>query len=100
ALLGYVVVQMEQPGTDPLEAHRFDWLSGGAGYEMAFWLQSLIGWGTVLLLAFGLIMFVVFFFNITSLDIDLGLGNKDEEIDAELDEEPAPMPAAAAAPTA
>jgi S-DNA-T family DNA segregation ATPase FtsK/SpoIIIE len=100
ALLGYVVVQMEQPGTDPMEAHRFDWLSGGAGYEMAFWLQSLIGWGTVLLLAFGLIMFVVFFFNITSLDIDLGLGGKDEEADEELDEEPAPMPTAATAPTA
>jgi S-DNA-T family DNA segregation ATPase FtsK/SpoIIIE len=93
ALLGYVVVQMEQPGTDPVEAHRFDWLSGGAGYEMAFWLQSLIGWGTVLLLAFGLLMFVVFFFNVTSLD--LGLGSKDDE-DEELDEEFVPQPAAAA----
>ncbi|MFD2221692.1 FtsK/SpoIIIE family DNA translocase, partial [Hymenobacter bucti] len=99
ALLGYVVVQMEQPGTDPIEAHRFDWLSGGVGYEMAFWLQSLIGWGTVLLLAFGLLMFVVFFFNITSLDLDFGLGSKDEE-DAELDEEFAPPPAAAAVPAA
>ncbi len=97
-LLGYVVVQMEQPGTDPVEAHRFDWLSGSVGYEMSFWLQSLIGWGTVLLLAFGLLMFVVFFFNITSLDLDLGRGGRDEA-DEELDEEPAPMPAAAAAPT-
>ncbi|WP_233635604.1 FtsK/SpoIIIE family DNA translocase [Hymenobacter setariae] len=98
ALLGYVVVQMEQPGTDPLEAHRFDWLSGGAGYEMAFWLQSLIGWGTVLLLAFGLLAFVVYFFNITSLD--LNLGGKDDEEDAELEEELAPTPAATATPAA
>jgi S-DNA-T family DNA segregation ATPase FtsK/SpoIIIE len=98
ALLGYVVVQMEQPGTDPVEAHRFDWLSGGAGYEMAFWLQSLIGWGTVLLLAFGLIMFVVFFFNITSLNLDLGLGGKGEDEENELAEEPVARPSAVASP--
>jgi S-DNA-T family DNA segregation ATPase FtsK/SpoIIIE len=96
-LLGYVVVQMAAPGTDPAQAHRFDWLSGSAGYELAFWLQSLIGWGTVLLLAFGLIMFVVFFFNITTLD--LGLGGRDEEdTDSEADVDSLP-PVVAAAPT-
>ena len=87
-LLGYVVVQMEAPGTDPAQAHRLDWLSGSGGYEMASWLQSLVGWGTILLLAFGLIMFVVFFFNITSLD--LGLGGRDEEEGEEALEETAP----------
>ncbi|MGI4867103.1 MAG: DNA translocase FtsK 4TM domain-containing protein [Janthinobacterium lividum] len=96
-LLGYVVVQMAQPGTDPAQAHRLDWLSGSGGYEMALWLQSLIGWGTVLLLAFGLIMFVVFFFNITSLD--LGLGSRDdEEEDLVAEEEPATAPVAATRP--
>jgi S-DNA-T family DNA segregation ATPase FtsK/SpoIIIE len=95
-LLGYVVVQMAAPGTDPTQAHRFDWLSGGGGYEMALWLQSLVGWGTVLLLAFGLIMFVVFFFNITSLD--LGLGGRDEEEGEEDAPEEAAAPAMAAAP--
>ncbi|TVT43777.1 DNA translocase FtsK [Hymenobacter setariae] len=65
---------------------------------MAFWLQSLIGWGTVLLLAFGLLAFVVYFFNITSLD--LNLGGKDDEEDAELEEELAPTPAATATPAA
>ncbi|HET9503762.1 MAG TPA: DNA translocase FtsK 4TM domain-containing protein [Hymenobacter sp.] len=95
-LLGYVVVQMAAPGTDPTQAHRFDWLSGGGGYEMALWLQSLVGWGTVLLLAFGLIMFVVFFFNITSLD--LGLGGRDEEEGEEDAPEEAAVPAMAAAP--
>jgi len=99
-LLGYVVVQMEAPGTDPAQAHRLDWLSGGGGYEMALWLQSLVGWGTVLLLAFGLIMFVVFFFNITSLD--LGLGGRDEEEGEEeaLAEAAAPAPAVANRPLA
>jgi S-DNA-T family DNA segregation ATPase FtsK/SpoIIIE len=93
-LLGYVVVQMEAPGTDPTQAHRLDWLSGSGGYEMALWLQSLVGWGTVLLLAFGLIMFVVFFFNITSLD--LGLGGRDEEEGEEDTPEEIAMPAAPA----
>jgi len=98
ALLGYVVVQLAQPGTDAslpgaAQAHRLDWLSGGAGYELALWLDSLIGWGTVLLLAFGLIMFVVFFFNITSLNLNLGGKDEDEE-DEELEAE---MPAAAPA---
>ncbi|MGI4760708.1 MAG: DNA translocase FtsK 4TM domain-containing protein [Janthinobacterium lividum] len=95
ALLGYVVVQLAQPGADATlpgatQAHRLDWLSGGAGYELALWLDSLIGWGTVLLLAFGLIMFVVFFFNITTLN--LNLGGKDEE---EEDEAEAELPVAA-----
>ncbi|UOG76617.1 DNA translocase FtsK 4TM domain-containing protein [Hymenobacter tibetensis] len=66
-LLGYVVLTMQTPGADPALGHRLDFLSGGIGYEVALWLDSLIGWGTVLLLAFLLISFVVFFFNVTSL---------------------------------
>ncbi|MGI4872892.1 MAG: DNA translocase FtsK 4TM domain-containing protein [Janthinobacterium lividum] len=95
-LLGYVVVQQTQPGTtpaDPTQAHRLDWLSGSGGYELALWLGSLLGWGTVLLLAFGLIMFVVFFFNVTSLNFNL---NSHEEEDD--DEEVAVVPAVAVAP--
>jgi len=95
-LLGYVVVQLAQPGTDPTSAHRLDWLSGSSGYELALWLDSLIGWGTVLLLAFGLLMFVVFFFNVTSLN--LGLGEREEDEEAEESELPAtPVPANAPA---
>jgi S-DNA-T family DNA segregation ATPase FtsK/SpoIIIE len=99
-LLGYVVVQLAVPAAnlpapDPAQAHRLDWLSGGAGYELALWLDSLIGWGTVLLLAFGLIMFVVFFFNITTLN--LGLVGADEEEDEEAAAAP-PAPAVAARP--
>jgi S-DNA-T family DNA segregation ATPase FtsK/SpoIIIE len=114
-LLGYVVVQLGQPDAsgslpDPAQAHRLDWLSGGAGYELASWLYSLLGWGTVLLLAFGLIMFVVFFFNVTSLNLGI-LGNRDDEDDdeagldtAEAERPAAPLanaaPAFAAAPAA
>ncbi|MEJ7661606.1 MAG: DNA translocase FtsK 4TM domain-containing protein [Hymenobacter sp.] len=95
-LLGYVVVQQAQPGPDPTptQAHRLDWLSGGAGYELALWLDSLIGWGTVLLLAFGLIMFVVFFFNVTNLNLNLGGADEEDEEVAE-----ATAPAAANRPT-
>jgi S-DNA-T family DNA segregation ATPase FtsK/SpoIIIE len=97
-LLGYVVVQLAQPGLDPAlpdstQAHRLDWLSGSAGYELALWLDSLVGWGTVLLLAFGLIMFVVFFFNVTSLNLNLGGREEEEEeegVEAESEVEAAP----------
>ncbi|MGI4821398.1 MAG: DNA translocase FtsK 4TM domain-containing protein [Janthinobacterium lividum] len=101
-LLGYVVVQMAlpsatQPVPDPVQAHRLDWLSGSAGFEMAYWLDSLIGWGTVLLLAFGLIMFVVFFFNVTSLNLGLGGRDEDEEAEDAADIEAAPARTAPAA---
>ncbi len=45
----------------------YTFLGGGIGYEIATMLVSLIGWGTLLLLAFALIVFVIYFFNITSL---------------------------------
>jgi S-DNA-T family DNA segregation ATPase FtsK/SpoIIIE len=107
ALLGYVVVQLAQPGADlalpgASQAHRLDWLSGGAGFELALWLDSLIGWGTVLLLAFGLIMFVVFFFNITSLNLNLGgkdEEDEEEELGTDAETVAAPVPTAANRPT-
>ncbi|WP_192821769.1 DNA translocase FtsK [Rufibacter sp. LB8] len=48
-------------------ADSFGFTSGAIGYESAIWLQSLLGWGTGLLLAFLLGMFIMFFFNITTL---------------------------------
>nr|WKN39962.1 DNA translocase FtsK 4TM domain-containing protein [Tunicatimonas sp. TK19036] len=41
-------------------------LSGGVGYELAVLTDSLIGWGTLLILAFALIVFIIYFFNLTS----------------------------------
>ncbi|MBW3130670.1 FtsK/SpoIIIE family DNA translocase [Hymenobacter profundi] len=75
-LMGYVVISMQDPEADPNLAHRLDFLSGGVGYEAALWLSSLIGWGTVLLLAFLLISFVVFFFNVTTLGLGRGVGEE------------------------
>ena len=77
-LMGYVVLSIQAPDADPLLAHRLDFLSGGVGYEAALWLSSLIGWGTVLLLAFLLISFVVFFFNVTTLSLSRGVGEEPE----------------------
>ena len=102
-LLGYVVVTLATPGADPALAHRLDFLCGGAGFEAASWLDSLIGWGTVLLLAFALISFVVFFFNVTSINLNnfrrLNVADDAEE-DAELEAEIAAEQAATAVPTA
>ena len=98
-LLGYVVVSLA--GADPVLAHRLDFLCGGVGFEAATWLDSLIGWGTVLLLAFALISFVVFFFNVTSLNLGSfrRLSTEDDpEEDAELEAEIAAEQAAAARP--
>lgn len=58
-MLGYLV-----HATQTVEANSF--LSGAIGYETAYWLDSLIGWGTIPLLAFFLLTFVIFFFNVTS----------------------------------
>ena len=98
-LLGYVVVTLAAPGADPMLAHRLDFLCGGVGFEVASWLDSLIGWGTVLLLAFALISFVVFFFNVTSLNLGSfrRLSTEDDaDEDAELEAELAAEQAAAA----
>ncbi len=98
-LLGYFVVSLTS--ADPVLAHRLDFLCGGVGYEAASWLQSLIGWGTVLMLAFVLISFVVFFFNVTSLNLGSfrRLSTEDDpEEDAELEAEIAAEQAAASRP--
>ncbi|MFC7668595.1 DNA translocase FtsK 4TM domain-containing protein [Hymenobacter humi] len=102
-LLGYVVVSLAAPGADPPLAHRLDFLCGGVGFETASWLDSLIGWGTVLLLAFALISFVVFFFNVTSINLAnfRRLGTEDDaDEDAEIEAEIAAEQAAAPAPVA
>ncbi|MCC2545064.1 DNA translocase FtsK 4TM domain-containing protein [Hymenobacter sp. BT175] len=68
-LFGYLVLTLQDPVAGAPTSHGLDFLSGGIGYEAATWLDSLIGWGTVLLLAFLLISFVVFFFNVTSINL-------------------------------
>jgi len=75
-------------------------LSGGIGYEMAVLSDSLLGWGTTLLLIFMLLVFFIFYFNITSVvsSADKAIQDKpihpDDDIVNTLDEEPtdAPLP--------
>ncbi|MHA6248910.1 FtsK/SpoIIIE family DNA translocase [Pontibacter sp. CAU 1760] len=59
--LGYVVFSASA-------IDRLGFLGGGIGIETAIWLNSLIGWGSWLLLGFLLLIFLVGFFNITSLN--------------------------------
>ena len=67
--LGDMVNSTEEPT-------NLSFLSGGIGYDLAIKINSLVGWGTILLLLFSLIVFVIYFFNVTSL---LGLKKKVEE---------------------
>jgi S-DNA-T family DNA segregation ATPase FtsK/SpoIIIE len=67
--LGDMVNSSEEPGA-------LSFLSGGLGYDLAIMINSLVGWGTILILLFSLIVFVIYFFNVTSL---LGLKKKVEE---------------------
>ncbi len=57
----------------------YGFLSGGIGFEIAATFYSWFGWGTVFLLFFTLAVFLIFFFNITSL-IGLGKSTEDEEL--------------------
>ncbi len=59
-LLGYLVLSSRK-------AETLGFLSGGIGYEAAVWSDSLVGWGTLLLIAFSLIVFIIYFFNVTSI---------------------------------
>ncbi|WP_299985369.1 DNA translocase FtsK [uncultured Pontibacter sp.] len=59
--LGYIVLTTGTVG-------EYGFMGGGIGIETAIWLSSLIGWGSGLLLGFLLLIFLVFFFNITSIN--------------------------------
>jgi S-DNA-T family DNA segregation ATPase FtsK/SpoIIIE len=59
-LLGYVVLTSEG-------VNEWGFLAGGLGFHLAIVFQSLLGWGTFLLLLLSLIVFIIFFFNITRI---------------------------------
>jgi S-DNA-T family DNA segregation ATPase FtsK/SpoIIIE len=44
-------------------------LAGGLGYELAFIADGMLGWGTFLLLVLSLIIFIIYFFNVTVIDL-------------------------------
>ncbi|MEL6559760.1 MAG: DNA translocase FtsK 4TM domain-containing protein, partial [Bacteroidota bacterium] len=69
-LMGYFLISSD-------EVSEWGFLSGGIGYEIAILCESLVGWGTFILLAFSLIVFIIYYFNITDL---LGLSSYFEDI--------------------
>jgi S-DNA-T family DNA segregation ATPase FtsK/SpoIIIE len=59
-LLGYITFDESNPVV-------FSYITGGIGFEIATILHGLMGWGTYIFLIFLLIVFVIYFFNITSI---------------------------------
>jgi S-DNA-T family DNA segregation ATPase FtsK/SpoIIIE len=59
-LLGYITLDESNPLV-------FSYITGGIGFEIATILHGLMGWGTYIFLIFLLIVFVIYFFNITSI---------------------------------
>jgi S-DNA-T family DNA segregation ATPase FtsK/SpoIIIE len=60
-LLGYMTkISNEGPS-------EWDFLGGGFGYQLALLSESMFGWGTFLILILSLFVFIIFFFNITSI---------------------------------
>ncbi|MCG8476665.1 MAG: DNA translocase FtsK [Cytophagales bacterium] len=53
--------------SDP-SGYHFSFLSGGIGYWVSSFLYSFLGWGTLIFLLFVLAVFIIYFFNINSLD--------------------------------
>ena len=68
-LLGYTVYNSEG-------VSEWGFLSGGVGYQLSIILEGLIGWGTLLLLIFSFLVFVIYFFNVTTM---IGLQGKVKE---------------------
>ncbi|TRX47991.1 DNA translocase FtsK [Fulvivirga sp. M361] len=59
-LLGYVVYNAEG-------VSEWGFLGGGIGYRLSVLLEGLVGWGTLMLLIFSFLVFVIYFFNVTSM---------------------------------
>jgi S-DNA-T family DNA segregation ATPase FtsK/SpoIIIE len=59
-LFGYTTLNIEELTVSSL-------LSGGLGYQLAILFHSLISWGTYLFLLISLVVFVIYFFNVTEL---------------------------------
>src|SRR5690606_6728359 len=61
-LLGYVAMINDVSG-------EWGYLGGGLGDAMAEVFQSMFGWGTFLFLMLSLFIFIIFFFNVTALNV-------------------------------
>lgn len=72
-LMGYILLASEG-------ISEWGMLSGGIGVALAEYAQSLVGWGTLLILIFSLLVFIIYFFNVTQL---LGFGKPHEEAETD-----------------
>jgi len=59
-LFGYITLDEGNPV-------QLSFITGGIGFEIATILHGLMGWGTYVLLIFLFLVFVIYFFNITSI---------------------------------
>jgi len=59
-LFGYITLDENNPVV-------FSYVTGGIGFEIATIFHSLMGWGTYIFLGFVLIVFVIYFFNVTNI---------------------------------
>jgi S-DNA-T family DNA segregation ATPase FtsK/SpoIIIE len=48
---------------------EWSFLGGGLGYHLALVAHGLLGWGTFLLLVLSLFVFIIFFFNVTAINV-------------------------------
>lgn len=48
--------------------NEISFLSGGLGFELARLSDGMLGWGTFLFLIFALLVFIIFFFNVTAIN--------------------------------
>lgn len=48
---------------------EWGFLGGGLGYAMAEVFQAMFGWGTFLLLILSLLVFIIYFFNVTAINV-------------------------------
>lgn len=90
--LGYLLLRTEEVG-------QWGFLSGGIGFELALLFDGMFGWGTFLLLAFSLFVFVIYYFNVTSLigfntRLKDGVQNIEQNLKDSIDEMQQPLPTA------
>jgi S-DNA-T family DNA segregation ATPase FtsK/SpoIIIE len=59
-LLGYMILKNDG-------ASDWSFLGGGLGYQLALLSEGMFGWGTFLILILALFVFIIFYFNVTSI---------------------------------
>lgn len=85
-LMGYITL-------DPQSPLELGILSGGIGFEIALLFEGLFGWATFIVLLLALIIFVIFFFNVTqvlgySAVLEKpGKGSTEEELETPMSDE-------------